>query len=55
MTDVFALHCSGSTLQTVELELMREEQEREQVSTLVRDTAEDTMTEYLILGLEIKG
>ncbi|KAJ7303090.1 hypothetical protein DFH08DRAFT_977305 [Mycena albidolilacea] len=46
---------SGSTLRTVELELTREEQEREQASTLVRDAAEDTMTEYLILGLEIEG
>ncbi|KAJ7903747.1 hypothetical protein B0H14DRAFT_3421928 [Mycena olivaceomarginata] len=46
---------SGSTLRTVELELTREEQEREQASTLVQDAAEDTMTEYLILGLKIEG
>ncbi|KAJ7866278.1 hypothetical protein B0H14DRAFT_3442547 [Mycena olivaceomarginata] len=42
------------TLRTIELELTRE-QEREQASNLVRDAAEDTMTEYLMLGLEIRG
>jgi hypothetical protein len=45
----------GVTLRDVELELMREEQERELASAAVRDATEDTMTEYLMLGLEIEG
>jgi hypothetical protein len=49
------LFYSGSTLWDIELELTREEQEREHVSAVVQDAAEDTMTEYLMLGLEIEG
>ncbi|KAJ7358147.1 hypothetical protein DFH08DRAFT_953333 [Mycena albidolilacea] len=46
---------SGVTLRTIELELTREVQEREQASNLVQDAVEDTMMEYLMLGLEIEG
>ncbi|KAJ7321807.1 hypothetical protein DFH08DRAFT_818177 [Mycena albidolilacea] len=46
---------TGSTLRDIELELAWEEKERERVSAIVRDAAENTMTEYLILGLEIEG
>jgi hypothetical protein len=49
------LFYSGSTLRDIELELTREEQEQEHVSAVVQDAAEDTMTEYLMLGLEIEG
>ncbi|KAJ6480218.1 hypothetical protein C8R45DRAFT_1100807 [Mycena sanguinolenta] len=45
----------GPTLRDIELELAREEQERERTSTTVPATSEETMTEYLILGLEIEG
>jgi hypothetical protein len=45
----------GVTLWDVELELTREEQERELASAAVRDAAKGTMTEYLMLGLEIEG
>jgi hypothetical protein len=45
----------GVTLRDVELELTREEQERELASAAVRDATEDMMTEYLMLGLEIEG
>ncbi|KAJ7788499.1 hypothetical protein B0H14DRAFT_2398363, partial [Mycena olivaceomarginata] len=43
------------TLREVELELMREEQEREHASAVVREASEGTMTEYLMLGLEVEG
>ncbi|KAJ7816450.1 hypothetical protein B0H14DRAFT_2602708 [Mycena olivaceomarginata] len=43
------------TLREVELELMREEQERECASAVVREASEGTMTEYLMLALEVKG
>ncbi|KAJ7619486.1 hypothetical protein FB45DRAFT_1033340 [Roridomyces roridus] len=46
---------AGPTLRDVQLELTREEQEREQASTDVSAAGEDTMVEYLILGLEIEG
>ncbi|KAJ7360889.1 hypothetical protein DFH08DRAFT_800310 [Mycena albidolilacea] len=43
------------TLREVELELMREEQEREHVSAVVREASKGTMTEYLMLALEVEG
>ncbi|KAJ7788324.1 hypothetical protein B0H14DRAFT_3504322 [Mycena olivaceomarginata] len=43
------------TLREVELELMREEQEREYASAVVREVSEGTMTEYLMLALEVEG
>ncbi|KAF7343572.1 CxC2 domain-containing protein [Mycena sanguinolenta] len=46
---------SGATLRDVELELMREEQEHERTSATARDATEETMTEYLMLGLGIEG
>jgi hypothetical protein len=42
-------------LKDIELELTREEQEREQSSNDVHKVRDDTMTEYLMLGLEIEG
>ncbi|KAF7324231.1 CxC2 domain-containing protein [Mycena sanguinolenta] len=45
----------GPTLRDIELELAQEEQERERVSTAIRASSEETMTEYLILGLEIEA
>ncbi|KAF7349558.1 CxC2 domain-containing protein [Mycena sanguinolenta] len=46
---------SGATLRDIELELMREEQELERTSATVRDTTQETMTEYLVLALGIEG
>jgi hypothetical protein len=34
---------------------MRDEQEREHSSAAVPEAADDTMAEYLMLGLEIEG
>ncbi|KAF7334322.1 CxC2 domain-containing protein [Mycena sanguinolenta] len=51
----YELPWSGPTLRNIELELAREEQERERASTVARSTSEETMTEYLMLGLEIEG
>jgi hypothetical protein len=34
---------------------MREEQERERASAVVREASEGTMTEYLMLALEVEG
>jgi hypothetical protein len=45
----------GPTLKDIELELTREEQEREQGSSVVPEADEDTMIEYLMLRLEIEG
>jgi hypothetical protein len=42
-------------LHEVELELARKDQERERQSVGNQSTAEETMTEYLMLGLEIEG
>ncbi|KAJ7797241.1 hypothetical protein B0H14DRAFT_3493974 [Mycena olivaceomarginata] len=50
-----ALPHAGPTLRDVELELTREEQERERSTFTVLNAADDTMTEYLMLGLEIEG
>ncbi|KAJ7786999.1 hypothetical protein B0H14DRAFT_2629889 [Mycena olivaceomarginata] len=41
--------------ETVELELMHEEQERERRSSAALSASDDTLTEYLMLGLEIEG
>ncbi|KAF8177825.1 hypothetical protein K438DRAFT_1769922 [Mycena galopus ATCC 62051] len=46
---------SGPTMRDIELELMGEEQQREHSSSTVRDHREETMTEYLVFGLEIEG
>ncbi|KAF7361555.1 CxC2 domain-containing protein [Mycena sanguinolenta] len=51
----YRLPQSGVTLREIELELMREEQERERTSTTAHDATEETMTEYLMLGLGIEG
>jgi hypothetical protein len=45
----------GPTLREIELELVREEQERERSSAAVREATDDTMIEYLMLGVEIEG
>jgi hypothetical protein len=45
----------GPSLRDIELELVREEQERERSSEGAADAGEDTMTGYLMLGLEIEG
>ncbi|KAJ7831464.1 hypothetical protein B0H14DRAFT_3464063 [Mycena olivaceomarginata] len=55
LTDRLSCFIQASRLRDVELELTREEQERELASAAVRDATEDTMTEYLMLGLEIEG
>ncbi|KAF7346681.1 CxC2 domain-containing protein [Mycena sanguinolenta] len=51
----YELPKSGITLREIELELLREEQANERKSGVVRGVAEATMTEYLMLGLEIEG
>ncbi|KAF7335066.1 hypothetical protein MVEN_02257100 [Mycena venus] len=43
------------TLREIELELTHKEEEWEQVSTAVPAPTEETMTEYLMLGLEIEA
>jgi hypothetical protein len=45
----------GPTLREIELELVREEQECERSSAAVREATDDTMIEYLMLGVEIEG
>jgi hypothetical protein len=42
-------------LRDIELELMCEEQERKHSTPAVLNATDDMMTEYLMLGLEIKG
>ncbi|KAJ7868760.1 hypothetical protein B0H14DRAFT_2572191 [Mycena olivaceomarginata] len=54
-TNPYQLPHAGPTLKDIELELTREEQEREQGSSVVPEADEDTMIEYLMLGLEIEG
>ena len=51
------IHCLliGVTLREIELELLGEDHERERNSGDIRGAAEETMTEYLMLGLEIEG
>ncbi|KAJ7799448.1 hypothetical protein B0H14DRAFT_3886073 [Mycena olivaceomarginata] len=51
----YELPHAGPTVREIELELMREEQEREHSSAAVPEAADDTMAEYLMLGLEIEG
>ncbi|KAF8217593.1 hypothetical protein K438DRAFT_1746895 [Mycena galopus ATCC 62051] len=51
----YELPQSGPNLRDIELELMQEEQEREWASTAMREATEETMTEYLMLGLHIEG
>ncbi|KAJ7800539.1 hypothetical protein B0H14DRAFT_3092594 [Mycena olivaceomarginata] len=46
---------SGPTLWEVELELAREEQAKERNSATVPGDVEETMTQFLMLGLEIEG
>jgi hypothetical protein len=45
----------GPTLKDIEVELTHKEQEHEQSSNDVREVGDDTMTEYLMLRLEIEG
>ncbi|KAJ7358297.1 hypothetical protein DFH08DRAFT_953471 [Mycena albidolilacea] len=54
-TNPYQLPHAGPTLKDIELELTREEQEHEQGSSVVPEADEDTMIEYLLLGLEIEG
>jgi hypothetical protein len=49
------LGSQGPMLRDIELELVREEQEQERNSTAVREATDDTMIEYLMLGVEIEG
>ncbi|KAJ7692492.1 hypothetical protein B0H14DRAFT_3531468 [Mycena olivaceomarginata] len=51
----YQLPHAGPTLRDVELELMHEEQERERRSSAALSASDDTLTEYLMLGLEIEG
>ncbi|KAF7366117.1 CxC2 domain-containing protein [Mycena venus] len=51
----YKLPKSGPTLREIELELTREEQAREHGSNAAPCSMEATMTEYLMLGLEIEG
>ncbi|KAJ7861829.1 hypothetical protein B0H14DRAFT_3445083 [Mycena olivaceomarginata] len=53
--DAFELPHAGPTLRDVELELMREEQERESSTSASLDADDDTMIEYLMLGLVIEA
>ncbi|KAJ6471042.1 hypothetical protein C8R45DRAFT_1218231 [Mycena sanguinolenta] len=50
----YKLPQSGVTIRDIELELACEEQEHEHASTAVRDVTEETMAEYLMLGLGIE-
>ncbi|KAF7374458.1 hypothetical protein MSAN_00329900 [Mycena sanguinolenta] len=51
----YQLPQSCPTLRDIELELAREEQEKERASAIRRDASEETMTGYLMLGLEIEA
>ncbi|KAF7377131.1 CxC2 domain-containing protein [Mycena sanguinolenta] len=51
----YKLPQSGPTVCDIELELLREEHEKERTLAIPRDASEETMTEYLMLGLEIEG
>ncbi|KAF7367663.1 hypothetical protein MSAN_00830000 [Mycena sanguinolenta] len=51
----YELPKSGVTLREIELDLLQEEHEHERLSGNVQDAAEETMTEFLMLGLEIEG
>ncbi|KAJ7691679.1 hypothetical protein B0H14DRAFT_3531790, partial [Mycena olivaceomarginata] len=51
----YQLPHAGPTLRDVELELTREEQDRERSAPAEHDASDDTMTQYLMLGLEIEG
>ncbi|KAJ7352102.1 hypothetical protein DFH08DRAFT_805383 [Mycena albidolilacea] len=53
--NLYLLPHTGPTLRDVELELMCEEQECERSTPVVLNTANNTATEYWILGLEIEG
>ncbi|KAJ7701736.1 hypothetical protein B0H14DRAFT_3527423 [Mycena olivaceomarginata] len=55
LVNPYELPQSGPSLRDIELELVREEQERERSSEGAADAGEDTMTGYLMLGLEIEG
>ncbi|KAJ7789965.1 hypothetical protein B0H14DRAFT_3502247 [Mycena olivaceomarginata] len=51
----YELPSSGPNLKEIELELTREEQERERRSAAVPNASGETMTEFLMLGLEIES
>ncbi|KAJ7823820.1 hypothetical protein B0H14DRAFT_2825782 [Mycena olivaceomarginata] len=55
LVNPYQLPKSGPSLREIELELAREEEKTERASSTVRDAADGTMTEYLMLGLEIEG
>ncbi|KAJ7776669.1 hypothetical protein B0H14DRAFT_3508251 [Mycena olivaceomarginata] len=55
LVNPYRLPKSGPTLREIELELAREEEKTERASATVRDATDGTMTEYLMLGLEIEG
>ncbi|KAJ7729882.1 hypothetical protein B0H14DRAFT_3518187 [Mycena olivaceomarginata] len=55
LANPYELPQSGPSLRDIELELIREEQERERASAAGPEAGEDTMTGFLMLGLEIEG
>ncbi|KAJ7805529.1 hypothetical protein B0H14DRAFT_2611299 [Mycena olivaceomarginata] len=55
LVNPYELPQSGPSLRDIELELIREEQERERTSAAGVDNSEDTMTGFVMLGLEIEG
>ncbi|KAJ7862390.1 hypothetical protein B0H14DRAFT_3444766 [Mycena olivaceomarginata] len=55
LVNPYELPQSGPSLRDIELELIREEQERERTSAAGVDNGEDTMTGFVMLGLEIEG
>ncbi|KAJ7803737.1 hypothetical protein B0H14DRAFT_3487098 [Mycena olivaceomarginata] len=55
LANPYKLPQSGPSLRDIELELICEEQERERSSAAAAEAGEDTMTGFLMLGLEIEG
>ncbi|KAJ7822205.1 hypothetical protein B0H14DRAFT_2370859, partial [Mycena olivaceomarginata] len=55
LVNPYQLPKPGPTLREIELELAREEEKTEHASATAQDVADGTMTEYLMLGLEIEG
>ncbi|KAJ7336983.1 hypothetical protein DFH08DRAFT_964940 [Mycena albidolilacea] len=51
----YELPHASPMLRDIEMELVREEQERERNPTAVREATDDMMIEYLMLGVEIEG
>ncbi|KAJ7718092.1 hypothetical protein B0H14DRAFT_2412596, partial [Mycena olivaceomarginata] len=55
LANPYELPHSGPTLKEIELELMRKEQAKEHESGTVSGASDETMTEFLMLGLEVEG